>query len=73
MEQYDKGVETGAEILEILKPYAERNRARYGAAYKIALRNQIKTLDMIGDMAGAEAVAAELQALEGKGGGNAPD
>ncbi len=74
MEETARSVEVGAELLGIIKPYAERNRARYGAAYKIALRNQINTLDKIGDMAGAEAVAAELQAFEGKGTGkgNAP-
>lgn len=70
MEETARSVEVGAELLRILKPYAERNRAAYGQQYMIALRNQMMGLMGIGDAAGAEAVVAELQAFEGKG--NAP-
>ncbi len=72
MEETARSVEVGAELLGILKPYAERNRAAFGQQYMVALRNQMMGLMGIGDAAGAEAVAEELQAFEGKDTGNAP-
>ena len=72
MEETARSVEVGAELLRILKPYAERNRAAYGQQYMVALRNQFMGLMTKGDTAGAEAVAEEILAFEGKGGGAAP-
>ena len=66
MEQIDKASECGAEIVEILKPLAERDPSAFGQQYLIALRNYALTLGNQGNLAAAEEVEAESAAFKEK-------
>ncbi len=66
LEQIEKAAECGAEIVEILKPLAERDPSVFGQQYLIALRNYAKTMGNLGDIAASEAAEGESAAFKEK-------